>query len=102
MQVIVRQFQDWVNNQLAWTVIRNPATALGWDDFDAKLLEIVRGYTQVFASACAPQRDDRRMLDEKQSIAHVAPTAGVSHELHETQRVAVRDSPHAKEMDQLT
>jgi hypothetical protein len=42
------------------------------------------------------------MLDEKQSIAHVASPASVHHELHETQRTAVGDSPHAKEMDQLT
>ena len=99
MQVIVRQFHDWINNQLARPVIRHASTALGWDDFNAELPEIVGGYTQVFAPACATQRYDRRVLDEKQRIAHVTPTAGVSHELHETQRMAVWDSPHTNEMD---
>jgi hypothetical protein len=102
MQIIVRQFHDWVNNQLARAVIRHSSTALGWDDFNAELPEIVRGYTQVFVSACATKRDDRRVLDEEQRIAHVTPTAGVSHELHETQCMAVGDSPHTNEMDQLT
>jgi hypothetical protein len=29
MQVVIRQFQDWVSNQLTWAVIGHAATTLG-------------------------------------------------------------------------
>jgi hypothetical protein len=84
---------------LTWAVIRHAATALGWDDFYAKLPQMVRGYAQVFASARTAHREDGRMLDEEQGISHIIAATSVGHALHQAQRVVVRDSPHANEMN---
>jgi hypothetical protein len=42
------------------------------------------------------------MFDEKQSVAHVLAAARIRHALHQAQCMAIRDSPHADQMNGLT
>jgi hypothetical protein len=66
------------------------------------LPQVFRGYAQVLASAGATQRDDRRVLAQKQRIPQVIAATRICQALHEAQRIAVGDSSHLDYMNRFT
>ena len=56
------KIQEWIDNQLTWTVVRHIASAVDSHDFKRSSIETLAG-DHVFVQPASPCREDMKMLE---------------------------------------